>query len=71
MKFWLQYRHQKVDKLRRPFGGRTQVKRRFYRQQEAFVIAGIPDFSHALLFLNRLPDKIILENNDNSHTVRY
>ena len=46
----------KVDTLRRPFGGRPQVKRRFYRHQEAFVIARIPDFCSALLSVNRLQD---------------
>ena len=46
----------KVDTRHRPFGGQPQVKRRFYRHQEAFVIAGIPDFCSALLFVNRLQD---------------
>ena len=60
----------KVDTLCRPVGGRPQVKRRFYRQQEAFVIAGIPNFCSALLFVNRLPDNNS-RNNDNSRTVGY
>ena len=46
----------KVDTLRQSFGGWPQVKRRFYRHQEAFVIAGIPDFCSALLSVNRLQD---------------
>ena len=46
----------KVDTLCGPFGGRIQVKHRFYCPLEAFVIAGIPDFCHVLLFVNRLPD---------------
>ena len=60
----------KVDTLRRPFGGRPQVKRGFYRRLEAFVIAGILDFCLALLFVSRLPDNNS-RNNDNSHTVGY
>ena len=60
----------KVDTLCRPFGGRPQVKRRFYRRLEAFVIVEILDFCPALLFLNRLPDNNS-RNNDNSHTVGY
>ena len=50
--------------------GRPQVKRRFYRRQEAFVIAGILDFCRVLLFVNRLPDNSS-RNNDNSCTVGY
>ena len=50
------------------FCGRPQVKHRFYCQQEAFVIVGIPDFCPALAFVNRLPDNNS-GNNDNSCTV--
>ena len=41
-----------------------------HRQQEAFVITGIPDICPVLLFMNRLPDNDS-RNNDNSHTVGY
>ena len=60
----------KVDTLHRPVGSRPQVKRKFYRWQEAFVIARILYFCPALLFVNRLPDNNS-RHNDNSRTVGY
>ena len=58
----------KVDTLHRPVGGRPQVKCRFYRWRQAFVIAGILDFCPVLLFVNRLPDNNS-RHNDNIRTV--
>ena len=60
----------KVDTLCQPVGGRPQVKCRFYRGQEAFVIAGILDFCPVLLFVKRQSDNNY-RNNDNSRTVGY